>query len=118
GGPRSTDAQANSSIASATYLSRASQAPVNADISSLTDVDYYSFTTPAATSTTSMTGMTTSSTTSFTVQVKAAGISLLEPSVTVYDAFGNVVGSGAATSPLNNNVTVQVNSAKPSSTYY
>src|SRR5437868_7573839 len=68
GGPRSTDAQSNSSMASATYLSRASQAPVNADISSLTDVDYYSFTTPAATSTTSMTGMTTSSTTSFTVQ--------------------------------------------------
>jgi hypothetical protein len=109
-GPRAADPTANSSRATATFLAQPDQSPVTADIASSTDADYYSFTTPAA--------ISPATTTSITVQLQTAGISLLEPSVTVYDASGNVVGSGAATSPLSNNVTVTVNNAQPNATYY
>jgi Matrixin len=110
GGPRSPDLEGNNSLATASYLTQAGQAPVNDSIAGLTDSHYYSFTAPASTNGTGLT--------SFTVQCQAAGISLLEPSVTVFNASGNVVASGAATSPLSNNVTLQVNNAQAGSTYY
>jgi hypothetical protein len=122
GGPRSPSTQGNNSLAGATNLTQPTQV-VSADISSLTDAHFYTFTTPAASSPTGMGLMTmgtlgsTSTTTSFTVQVKSAGISLLEPSVTVFDAYGNVVGSAAASDPLNNNVTVQINNARAGASY-
>jgi hypothetical protein len=56
--------------------------------------------------------------TSFTVQVQAGGISLLEPSVTVFNAAGQVVASAAAGDPLNNNVVVPIGSAQANATYY
>jgi hypothetical protein len=72
GGPRSPDLGGNNSLANALFLSQPGQ-NVSADISSATDTQFYSFTTPAS----------SSGTTSFTVQVNAAGTSLLEPVVTV-----------------------------------
>jgi hypothetical protein len=110
GGPRSPDTQGNNSLSTATYLAQADAAPVSADISSLGDSHYYSFTTPASTDGTG--------TTSFTVQIRAVGISLLVPSLTVFDSNGNVVGSGAAADPINNNVTVQIAGAQATATYY
>ena len=110
GGPRTPDTQGNNFLVSASALLNPDQAPVNADISSLTDARYYSFTTPASTDGTG--------TTSFSVQVLTQGRSLLLPTVTVFDAFGNVVGTGASVDPLNNNVTVQVTNALPNATYY
>ena len=110
GGPRSPDTQGNNSLATATYLAQADAAPVAANISSVGDAHYYSIVTPPSTDGTG--------TTSFTVQIRAAGISLLVPSLTVFDANGNVVGSSAATDPINNNVTVQIAGAQPSATYY
>jgi hypothetical protein len=75
---------------------------LNADISTLNDVDYYrvqfSDTIPGSAN-------------GLTVQVQAAGISLLTPSLTVYDNSGNVVGSASATSPFSNNLTVNVTNA-------
>src|SRR5438132_1941748 len=115
GGQRAPDLGGNNSLGSATALSQPGQG-LTADISSPTDTQFYSFTTAAASSDMSMLGA--SSTTSFTVQVNPAGVSLLEPVVTVYDASGNVVGSGAATDPLNNNVSVQISNAQASATYY
>ncbi|HEV3115415.1 MAG TPA: matrixin family metalloprotease [Gemmataceae bacterium] len=124
GGPRSTNTS-NNSLATATSLAQPTQV-VSADVSGLTDTHFYKFTTPGSSGTTSMatrtmgmlgTSNTAPTTTSFTVQVNAAGVSLLEPSVTVFDANGNVVGSAAASDPLNNNVTVQINNAKPGASY-
>ncbi|HEY1860733.1 MAG TPA: matrixin family metalloprotease [Gemmataceae bacterium] len=109
GGARTPDAT-GSSLTTPTFLPNPDQAPVTADIASVGDADYYSFTAPAAPA-----GATT---TSFTVQIQAAGRSLLEPKVTVFDATGNVVGAGAATDPINNNVSVQINNAQPGSLYY
>jgi len=111
GGPRSPDLQGNNSLANALSLSQPGQ-NVSADISSATDTQFYSFTAPASS------GLLGGGTTSFTVQVNAAGTSLLEPVVTVYDASGNVVGSGAASDPLNNNVSVQISNAQPGASYY
>ena len=115
GGPRKISSCGNNSFATALNLAHPDQSPVASDISSATAADFYSFTTPAAAGTV-MKGMT--ATTSFTVQLQAAGISLLESNVTVFDAAHNVVGSGSTTNPLANNVTVQINNAKPSTTYF
>jgi hypothetical protein len=110
GGPRSPDTLGNNSLATATYLANPDQTPVNADIATVGDADYYSFTAPAS--------IDGTGTTSFTVQIQAQGRSLLQPSVTVFDALGNVVGSGAATDSLNNNLSVQITNALPGTTYY
>src|SRR5205814_10455450 len=68
-------------------------------ISSTADVDYYKFTTAPLLSALGV-----------VVRRKASGISLLTPSVTVYDSWGRVVGSAATTDPLNNDVTVRFGS--------
>src|SRR5439155_14606890 len=69
------------------------------DVSSTADVDYYKFTTTPLLSALGV-----------VVRLKASGISLLTPSVTVYDSWGRVVGSAATTDPLNNDVTVRFGS--------
>ena len=105
GGPRTPDTQNNTSLATALNLTNAGQAAIAADTSSVADAHLYSFAMPAAAS-------------SFTVQVQAGGISLLEPSVTVFNAAGQVVASAAAGDPLNNNVAVPIGSAQANATYY
>ncbi|HEV3081058.1 MAG TPA: matrixin family metalloprotease [Gemmataceae bacterium] len=105
GGPRSPDSQNHDTLSTALNLANPGQAAITADTSSVADAHLYSFATPAAGS-------------SFTVQVQAGGVSLLEPSVTIFDAAGNVVASAAAGDPLNNNVTVPIGSAQANATYY
>jgi hypothetical protein len=50
--------------------------------------------------------------------VKTSGISLLVPSVTVYDSHGHVLASEAAGSPLDGDLDVAVTGASPGNTYY
>jgi hypothetical protein len=53
-----------------------------------------------------------------TVRVKTEGLSLLTPSVTVYDQSGRVVESAVSTDPTNNDLMVRLNWVSPLSTYY
>jgi hypothetical protein len=77
----------------------------SASISGLQDSDYYSFNTPL-----NVGGVD--------ITVNTGGISLLTPSVTVYDANGTVVGSAVTTDPLQGGVAVHLNYVRPLSTYY
>jgi hypothetical protein len=106
GGPRAAHTQNNNTLATALNLAQPAVTTMTADVNSPTDTQFYSFATPAAGGT------------SLTVQVQAQGLSLLEPNVTVFDAAGNVVGSGSASSPLNNNITISVPNAQANGTYY
>ena len=81
---------------------------IAADETTPGEQEYYQFTTPAATS--GITGLT--------VNLQAAGISLLTPQVTVFDAQGNVVASAVTTDPLNNNLSITLPNYSPSTTYY
>src|SRR5205823_5352304 len=73
----------------------------------LSDADYYRIQTPGF-----LTGFT-----GFTVQLKTSGVSLLIPSLMVYDSTGRLVSSTAAVDPLHGDLTLTVN-ARPSSAYY
>lgn len=75
------------------------------DLSSLGDVDFYKFTTPKA-------GIT-----GFTVRVRAKGVSLLLPTLTVYDSAGKQVAFSSSTDPTNNDVVVTVTNPKLGATY-
>jgi len=80
---------------------------ISADITRVGDVDVYRFTTP---STPAISGLT--------VNLQAAGISLLTARVTVLDADGNVVASAVTTDPTSNNLSVSLPDYNPSTTYY
>lgn len=82
--------------ASAIPRSSVTQLLATADITTGSDVDYYKFTASALTSWLS----------NVTVRLKASGLSLLTAKVTVYDAAGRVVASGASTDPLSNDITL------------
>jgi Matrixin len=98
----------NNSLATAAALTTSSQGvSVNADITTSQQVEYFKIVTPGG-----LSGFN-----GFTAQVKTSGISLLTPSLTVYDASGNVVASSFSTDPLNGNVSIQIK-GQPSSTYY
>ena len=105
GGPRSAAAlgytAGNTSPATAVPLAGST----SGDISTIGGANYYKVTVPA--------GVTT-----FTVNVQTSGISLLVPAVTVTNASNAVVGSAAASSPLNGNVGLQITGATPGATYY
>jgi hypothetical protein len=79
---------------------------VNGDIASLTDQDIYSVTVAA------------DSVGPMAVVVRTVGISLLTPSVTVYDALGNTVASAVATDPLRNDLTLTIPAPTPGSQYF
>ena len=79
----------------------------SADISQIGDVDIYRFTTPSS-----------SSITGLTVNLQAAGISLLTARVTVVDAEGNEVASAVATDTLTNDLSLSLLNYQPSTTYY
>lgn len=111
-GPRQSghygQAQPNTSMGTAMSMPLSQQGTTaNSDISSLGDADFYSFTTPGF-----LSGIT-----SVTVQANTSGISFLEPSVFVYNSWGGLVASTAATSPVGGNLSLQVN-VRTSSTYY
>lgn len=75
------------------------------DITTTFDVDYYRVTTPGDAQ-------------SFNVVFRTSGQSLLTASVSVLDGLGNVIASGAATDPLNGDITLTVSSASPNTAYY
>jgi hypothetical protein len=99
---------ANGSLGTAASLGTSSEGGSTlADISTPSQVEYFKFVTPGG-----LSGFS-----GFTAQVKTSGISLLTPSLTVYDASGHTVASSFSTDPLHGDVTVQV-SGHASSTYY
>lgn len=91
-------AAGNDTAARASSIPRSSitQLLATADITTQSDVDYYKFTASALTSWLS----------NVTVRLKASGLSLLTAKVTVFDAAGRVVASGASTDPLSNDITL------------
>src|SRR5262249_27277695 len=101
-----SDSGSNNSMASAMNLSTITwAAQADADIASLSDVDYYKFTVPLATR-------------SMAVTIQTSHLSSLLANVTVYNSFGQVVGTAAATDPMNGNITVQVSNVPLLGTYY
>src|SRR5205807_136177 len=70
------------------------------------DVDFYKYTLPSH------------SDKDLTVTVQTAGISLLTPRLTVYDAAGNVVGTATSADPLDGGVCVHLKHTAPGETYY
>jgi hypothetical protein len=112
-GPRQDDAfegaAGNGTLDTAYDLTaNGNQTAVSADVTRIGDADVYKFTTPSGES--GVTGLT--------VNLKAAGISLLTARVTVLDAAGNVVASTVATDPMNNDLSIAVPNYQPSTTYY
>ncbi len=77
----------------------------DADISSLQDADVYRLQAPL-----SFGGLS--------VTVHTAGLSLLTPRVTVYDASGRVLASALSAGPLGGDVQVTLPSYQPLGTYY
>jgi hypothetical protein len=112
GNPDSSDPSDNSNVPNNSFATAAvlnswsGMSPAFADLTSLSDVDYYKIQTPA-----------NDDYAGFTWTVKTSGISLLAPSVTIYDASRNVVSSAAATDPLNGDITLNV-AATGGTTYY
>jgi hypothetical protein len=79
----------------------------NLDIVNTADVAYYTFTAPSGTNS------------SFTVSVQAAGLSLLNPSVTVYASDQiTVLASGSGTNGANNTVNLTVNNVTAGQQFY
>lgn len=79
---------------------------VEGNINTLTENDYYRFTLPSY------------ATGAATVQVRAAGLSLFVPKITVFDAARNAVAVGVAAGPLDNTVTLTLPDSTPGTTYY
>jgi len=78
---------------------------VNADLTTLADVDYFRVTAPA------------NSDGSLTVTLDARNLSLLTPRISVYDANQNLVGTYAATG-FGSTATVQLSGLAAGQTYY
>jgi hypothetical protein len=70
-------------------------------------VDYYKFTVPL------LGGIT-----GVTVRLQAAGLSLLAPSVKVYNSAGQIVASAATADPLSNNLTLRFTPSLFGGTYF
>lgn len=77
----------------------------DADITTLQDRDMFSFETPLNVG-------------GAVIQVRTAGISLMTPRVSVFDASGNLLVSAASVDPLAGGLTIRVNNIHPLSTYY
>jgi hypothetical protein len=79
----------------------------SADVTRMNDIDVYRFTTPSS-----------SSITALSINLRAAGISLLTARVTVLDAQGNVIASAVTTDPLANNLAIDLPNYQADTTYY
>jgi hypothetical protein len=110
-GARQADAfegrQGNDSWQTATPLG-AFSSPVTADITTLGDVDWYKVVVPD--------GIAPGST--VYLQVRTSGISLLVPSLTVFDSPQHVLASAAATSPLAGDLSVPLQNVTPGQLLY
>jgi hypothetical protein len=96
----------NGSFPTATPLVFNSSSAVNADVSTLTDKDVYSFL------------YSSRDAGPIAVDLRAAGLSLLTPKVSVYTATGQLVDSAQSTDPLNNNVTLTLPTGLEGGIYY
>ena len=112
GNPRTDDAATNNSTSTATDLTggldpAALSEVVTGDITTTSDVDYYTVTAPQLTSST------------LTVGVQSSGLSLLSPKVTVYASDGvTVLGSAGTTGQYGATLSVTVNNVTAGSQYY
>jgi hypothetical protein len=79
---------------------------VYGDIAAPRDVDYFSMQAPSG-----YEG-------SVTFRVQTAGISLLEPRLTIYDAAGNTLSTAQSTNLFGDVLNVQLNSLAPHAVYY
>jgi predicted Zn-dependent protease len=116
GAPRSPDAYdaqaSNDSFATATNITSSINTTsktalvTGLDITTISDVDYYSFTAPAGSGST------------LTVKVQSSGLSLLAPKVWVYDGNQNQLATGTGTGELGSTVALTVNGITAGATYY
>src|SRR5262245_27566810 len=102
-GARAPDASegllSNDTLAAATRLN----GPVEADLTTLQDVDFFRFQARASGP--------------MTVRLQTSGLSLLAAQVTVYDGTGRAVGSASSVDPLNGDLTVFLGDVKGGMTY-
>jgi hypothetical protein len=56
--------------------------------------------------------------TSLNIQIETSGISLLEPTVSIYDASYHLLGTSSASSPLNNDIELSLSNVQSNATYY
>jgi hypothetical protein len=101
-------AHSNDSFATASAIGNTpSQLAFRADLSSATDVDYYKLVTPFNLLPTSL-----------NIQLKTSGLSLLVPTLSIYDASFHLVGSVSASNPLNGDLNLTINNLRSNATYY
>jgi hypothetical protein len=55
---------------------------------------------------------------SFSIQIKCSGLSLLVPSVSIYDAGFHLIGQATASNPLSNDLTANISPFASGSTFY
>jgi hypothetical protein len=79
--------------------------PLDADISTASDTDWYRFEPPSNADT-------------VTIQVKTSDISLLEPRLSVYDATGKLIDTVFSSSPLSGDLAITLRNLDPSADYY
>ena len=107
-GPRLVDpngtASGNGTLATAYNLGNTTN--VSAQLSQIGDADMFEFTTPSI------------GATGLTINLQAAGISLLTSRVNILNDQGKVVASADTTNPLSNNLSIAIPNYQPSSTYY
>jgi hypothetical protein len=77
----------------------------DADLTTTTDQDFYTFNAPSVTG-------------GLGVTLQRAGLSLVTPQVTVYNAAGQVVASAASTDPAGGDLTIQLSGVAPLGQYY
>ncbi len=112
-GPRTPDANATSSFAHPVQLRSAPGAPpgspliASGALSTNQDVDTYQFRTDQANHPAGV-----------DIQLQAAGLSLLTPSLSVYDATGNLIAASSTTDPLDNNLSVHLAKVPAGATYF
>jgi hypothetical protein len=101
----------NDTMARASTLPRdsllSSRYLVTGDLTTLSDADFYKLSVPAVTGALGV-----------SVRLQAAGLSLLAPSVTVYNGAGQVVTSGLSMDPLNNDLSLRFSASLLGGTYY
>jgi hypothetical protein len=98
-------AAGNGTFATATRLPSTDHLTLTGDITTSRTVEYFKVTTPANTDT-------------FVIRVKTSGISLLTPTLAVYDSSQNLLQATAASDPLHGNLVIRLNQATPNTTYY
>ncbi len=108
-GARSPDANANDTLATATPIGNLpSQLGFNADLPTAGDIDYYKIQTP----------LLDLGLSALNIQVNAAGMSFLTPTVSVFDASGRLLSTQTAASPTSNTVTATIPNPQVLGTYY